>query len=223
MADISAQELKNAIKEILKGTDLSTVTAKSVRNKLEEKLDADLSSRRKEIDAIIMAEFEDQVSSEEVSEDEAPKASKRKAAENSDSEDVPEDKDDDYSPSRAKKAKKTKSKAKKKKNESGDDESDEDWGKKKKAPKKGGAKKQSAFTRSFKLSPELADVVGAEVMPRHEVVKKLWAVIKERELQDPKNKQFAICDEQLLKVFGIKRFRTFGMMKFLKDHFVEAV
>lgn len=223
MADISAQELKTAIKEILKGTDLSTVTAKSVRSKLEEKLDTDLSTRRKEIDAIIMAEFEDQVSSEEVSEDEAPKASKRKAADNSDSDDVPEDKDDDYQPSSAKKTKKTKSKAKKRKNESGDDESDEDWGKKKKAPKKGGGKKQSAFTRSFKLSPELADVVGAEIMPRHEVVKKLWAVIKERELQDPKNKQFAICDEQLLKVFGIKRFRTFGMMKFLKDHFVEAV
>merc|ERR1719505_257728 len=83
--------------------------------------------------------------------------------------------------------------------------------------------KKSAFTKSFKLSAELADVVGSDVMPRHEVVKKLWAVIKERELQDPKNKQFAICDDQLQKVFGIKRFRTFGMMKFLKDHFVEAV
>lgn len=66
----------------------------------------------------------------------------------------------------------------------------------------GGRGKKSAFTKSFKLSPELADVVGADVMPRHEVVKKLWAVIKERELQDPKNKQFAICDDQLLKVFG---------------------
>ena len=39
-------------------------------------------------------------------------------------------------------------------------------------------------------------------MPRHEVVKKLWQVIKERNLQDPANKQFAICDDQLLKVFG---------------------
>ena len=39
-------------------------------------------------------------------------------------------------------------------------------------------------------------------MPRHEVVKKLWAVIKERELQDPANKQYAICDDQLLKVIG---------------------
>jgi len=226
MADISAKELKDAIKEILKGADLSAVTAKSVRSKLEAKLDSDLSSRRKEIDAIIMAEFEDQVSSEEASEDEAPKTNKRKPADDSDSGDAPEGKDDDYQPGSAKKAKKPKTPkskaAKKRKNDSDGDSADEDWGKRKKPKKVGGPKKQSAFTRSFKLSPELADVVGADIMPRHEVVKKLWAVIKERQLQDPKNKQFAICDDQLLKVFGIKRFRTFGMMKFLKDHFVEA-
>lgn len=66
----------------------------------------------------------------------------------------------------------------------------------------GGRGKKSAFTKSFKLSPELADVVGSDVMPRHEVVKKLWAVIKERDLQDPSNKQYAICDDQLLKVIG---------------------
>lgn len=40
-------------------------------------------------------------------------------------------------------------------------------------------------------------------------------------LQDPKNKQFAICDEELMKVIGVKRFRTFGMMKYLKNHFVD--
>lgn len=39
--------------------------------------------------------------------------------------------------------------------------------------------------------------------------------------QDPKNKQFAICDDELMKVIGVKRFRTFGMMKYLKSHFVD--
>merc|ERR1712240_680675 len=101
-----------------------------------------------------------------------------------------------------------------KKRKAADDDSDEDWGKKKKKSGGGGRKGgKSAFTKSFKLSAELADVVGADVMPRHEVVKKLWAVIKERELQDPKNKQFAICDDQLLKVFGklpgIKRYMLY--------------
>ncbi|KAG0719242.1 Upstream activation factor subunit spp27 [Chionoecetes opilio] len=135
--------------------------------------------------------------------------------------------DDDYEPGSKKLARKPKASPKKRKTDE-DDDSDEDWGKKKKLSvpaKKGpaaGRGKKSAFTKSFKLSPELADVVGSDVMPRHEVVKKLWAVIKERELQDPANKQYAICDDQLLKVIGVKRFRTFGMMKHLKDHFLEA-
>lgn len=72
----------------------------------------------------------------------------------------------------------------------------------------------------MQLSPELASLMGEETLPRHEVVKKVWALIKERNLYDPKNKQFAICDADLLKVIGVKRFRTFGMMKYLQPHFI---
>jgi len=160
-------------------------------------------------------------SDEEQSEEEVPKGK-----DESESEPESEGKgDDDYEPGK-KSARKPKASPKKRK-ASDDDDSDEDWGKRKKvreqnAKKGGGRGKKSAFTKSFKLSPELADVVGSDVMPRHEVVKKLWAVIKERELQDPSNKQYAICDDQLFKVIGVKRFRTFGMMKHLKDHFLEA-
>ncbi|XP_042890339.1 upstream activation factor subunit spp27-like isoform X3 [Penaeus japonicus] len=212
---------------ILKGADLETLSAKKVRQQLEQELGVDLSDRKKEIDAIIMADVEDQVNShseeEEVSEEET-----NKGKDESESEPEPDDKagdDDDYEPG-AKKPRKPKASPKKRR-ASDDDDSDEEWGKRKRSPAKkggggGGRGKKSAFTKSFKLSPELADVVGADVMPRHEVVKKLWAVIKERELQDPKNKQYAICDDQLLKVFGVKRFRTFGMMKHLKEHFLEA-
>ncbi|XP_066964480.1 uncharacterized protein Non2 isoform X10 [Macrobrachium rosenbergii] len=203
--------------EILKGADLDTLSAKKVRQQLEQKLGVDLSSRKKDIDEIIMADVEqaNSHSEEEVSETEQK---------------VGDDDDDDYEPG-AKKVKKPK--AKKRKASDDEDDSDEEWGKKKKvlaaeSPKKagggggGGRGKASAFTKSFKLSDELAAVVGADVMPRHEVVKKLWAVIKERNLQDPGNKQFAICDDQLFKVIGVKRFRTFGMMKHLKNHFLEA-
>ncbi|XP_071528743.1 uncharacterized protein [Panulirus ornatus] len=179
MAQISRETLKKEISAILKVADLDTISAKKVRQQLEERLGVDLLSRKKEIDALIMADVEDQANSqsdEEVSEEEVPKGKE-------DSESEPE--------SESRKA-------------------------------SGGRGKKSAFTKSFKLSPELADVVGSDVMPRHEVVKKLWAVIKERELQDPENKQYAICDDQLFKVIGVKRFRTFGMMKHLKDHFLEA-
>ncbi|XP_064080443.1 uncharacterized protein LOC135197268 isoform X3 [Macrobrachium nipponense] len=217
MVSISRETLRSEIAQILKGADLDTLSAKKVRQQLEQKLGVDLSSRKKDIDKIIMADVEqaNSHSEEEVSETEQK---------------VGDDDDDDYEPG-AKKVKKPK--AKKRKASDDEDDSDEEWGKKKKvlaaeSPKKaaggggGGRGKASAFTKSFKLSDELAAVVGADVMPRHEVVKKLWAVIKERNLQDPGNKQFAICDDQLFKVIGVKRFRTFGMMKHLKNHFLEA-
>ena len=60
----------------------------------------------------------------------------------------------------------------------------------------------------FRLSPALAEVVGAAVMPRLEVVKTLNALIKKRKLQDPKDTQFVICDEQLLKLFGELHFSS---------------
>lgn len=82
---------------------------------------------------------------------------------------------------------------KKGKKKGSDSDSDEDWGKNKKAPgstaKKGGGGgggggkgKGGGYTRAITLSPELAAVVGAEQMARHEVVKKVWSIIKERNL-----------------------------------------
>lgn len=63
--------------------------------------------------------------------------------------------------------------------------------------------------------------MGSESLPRHEVVKKMWQLIKDRNLYDPKNKQYAICDPDLYKVIGVKRFRTFGMLKYLRNHFID--
>merc|ERR1711890_184782 len=84
----------------------------------------------------------------------------------------------------------------------------------------GGKKKETEFTKTCKLSVNLAALMGQDEMPRHEVVKRMWAIIKERNLYDPKNKQFAICDPELHKIMGVKRFHTFGMMKYLKNHFI---
>jgi chromatin remodeling complex protein RSC6 len=46
----------------------------------------------------------------------------------------------------------------------------------------------------------------------------MWAYIKENKLQDPKNKQMIKCDEKLSKIIPTKKFRGFGMTKYLKDH-----
>jgi len=175
----------------------------------------------KEIHASTMPGVEETShSEEEVSEEEAPP--KKESGSEFDPEE--DDGDADFEPAAKKVVKKPAKKTKKRKGADADDDSaDEDWGKKKKKKAAPGAKrKNTGFTKPYKLSEALADVVGADVMPRHEVVKKLWAFIKERELQDPKNKQFIICDEQLEKVIGVKRFKAFGMMKYLKEHFLGA-
>ncbi|VVC39243.1 SWIB/MDM2 domain,SWIB domain,DEK, C-terminal [Cinara cedri] len=154
---------------------------------------------------------------------------KRKKADSSDesagSDDDDGDKNDgDYSPKKGTPSKKKAPAAKRGRKKKDDSDSDEEWKSAKKGAKKaGGAKRgaNSGYTKSITLSPELASLMGTEALPRHEVVKKMWAIIKERNLYDPTNKQYAICDDDLMKVIGVKRFRTFGMMKFLKNHFIS--
>nr|CAD7459277.1 unnamed protein product [Timema tahoe] len=107
--------------------------------------------------------------------------------------------DEEYSPKKGKgasPAKKGKAGGKKKKRGS-DSDSGEDWAKTSRGsrgssgaggqggptPKKGGAKRAGGgYTRAYTLSPELASVVGQDSMARHEVVKKIWAIIKEKNL-----------------------------------------
>lgn len=197
--------------EILENADLSKTTSKSVRLTLEKKLNCELLARKKEIDDLVMDFAQSQASDNDNAEsEEEAKPPKRAAAAAPKKRKQASSDDDDKS--------------------SDDSDSDASYKKKKKpAAKKakaaGGASKPkgkgNGFTRPYKLSADLAAVVGADALPRHEVVKKVWAIIKSRNLYDPKNKQFAICDAELQKVMGVKRFRTFGMLKYLKNHFID--
>ena len=64
------------------------------------------------------------------------------------------------------------------------------------------------------LSPELSVVCGgATSLPRPQVVKSLWAYIKEKKLQDPKDGRVIHCDEQLKRVMHVD---TIDMMKMNK-------
>ena len=77
--------------------------------------------------------------------------------------------------------------------------------------------KGSGLTKPMKLSPELASLIGAkkeEKLSRPEVVKRLWAYIKEKKLQDPQNKQFFVPDKTMEPIFGKERIRAFGMAKY---------
>jgi chromatin remodeling complex protein RSC6 len=80
-------------------------------------------------------------------------------------------------------------------------------------------KTNSALEKPVKVGPDLVAVIGEGPMPRTEVTKKIWAYIKERNLQDPQNKRNINADENLKKVFGGKDTVTmFEMTKLVSQH-----
>lgn len=80
-------------------------------------------------------------------------------------------------------------------------------------------KANSAFMKPLNVSAELAAVVGPGPMPRSEVVKKLWAYIKGKNLQDPQKKRNINADEALKVVFGGKAtVDMFEMTKLVSKH-----
>ena len=70
MADISKAELKKEIQVILKDADLDNTSAKKVRLELQEKLDCDLTERKKEVDQLVMEVIDEEEGSEEEEEEE---------------------------------------------------------------------------------------------------------------------------------------------------------
>ncbi|GMR41940.1 hypothetical protein PMAYCL1PPCAC_12135 [Pristionchus mayeri] len=92
----------------------------------------------------------------------------------------------------------------------------------KKTKKEPGAKKRKItslgrFSKVQFCSDELMAITGQRYMIRSEVVKAIWNYIKTNNCADPKNRQFAICDDVLKPIFKRNRFKSFGMMKLLSD------
>ena len=84
-------------------------------------------------------------------------------------------------------------------------------------------KANPALMRPYKVSSELAAVVGAGPMPRSQVVKKMWEYIKKNNLQNPKNKRNIIADDKLKAIFGGKGEVTmFEMAKLVNNHLTAA-
>lgn len=51
-----------------------------------------------------------------------------------------------------------------------------------------------------------------------QVVKKLWLYIREKNLQNPKNKRKILCDEALHGIFRVRSIDMFQMNKALSKH-----
>jgi upstream activation factor subunit UAF30 len=86
------------------------------------------------------------------------------------------------------------------------------------APPSAGGKEPNALQKPLQPSKELAAVVGAEPLPRGEVVSKVWAYIKQHALQNPEDRREILADEKLEAVFGMKKVTMFEMNKHLAQH-----
>ena len=75
-----------------------------------------------------------------------------------------------------------------------------------------------ALLKPLKPSKELAAVVGAEPLSRPDAVSKVWAYIKQHDLQNPKNRREIVADNKLRAVFGKEKVRMFEMNKHLAQH-----
>jgi chromatin remodeling complex protein RSC6 len=80
------------------------------------------------------------------------------------------------------------------------------------------AGKSNALSRPVQPSAELAQVVGSEPLPRSEVTKRIWAYIKEHNLQNPENKREIIADSKLQPIFGTDKLDMFQMTKAVNKH-----
>ncbi|KAI0021711.1 hypothetical protein F4780DRAFT_277025 [Xylariomycetidae sp. FL0641] len=84
------------------------------------------------------------------------------------------------------------------------------------SPKK--RKAGGGFQKPFNLSNPLAELCGEPQLSRPQVVKKLWAHIKENDLQDPNDKRQIRCDEKMLAIFKLSKVDMFQMNKLVGKH-----
>jgi chromatin remodeling complex protein RSC6 len=76
-----------------------------------------------------------------------------------------------------------------------------------------------ALSKPVKPDAQLAAVVGADELPRPEVVKRLWKYIKAEGLQDQTNRRMINADEKLRPLFdGRAQVNMFEMTKLVSKH-----
>eukprot|EP00555_Chaetoceros_dichaeta_P001460 CAMPEP_0198277504 /NCGR_PEP_ID=MMETSP1447-20131203/65883_1 /TAXON_ID=420782 /ORGANISM="Chaetoceros dichaeta, Strain CCMP1751" /LENGTH=328 /DNA_ID=CAMNT_0043972525 /DNA_START=95 /DNA_END=1081 /DNA_ORIENTATION=+ len=76
----------------------------------------------------------------------------------------------------------------------------------------------------WRLSEELASIVGKEILPRPQVTKELWAYIKRNDLQKSGDRRKIVCDEALKGIMdGNEEVTMFSMNKYITPHLVEKL
>ncbi len=83
-------------------------------------------------------------------------------------------------------------------------------------------KKNTLNQKKYIPSKELATLIGAQPITRPEATKKIWKYIKEKNLQDPKDKRKIIPDNAFAKFSKTKEpINMFHLVKILSEHLLE--
>ncbi|GLT66214.1 hypothetical protein SLA2020_385930 [Shorea laevis] len=202
---VSDSELIARLREFLRESDLNTTTTAIVRRKLEEDFGVDLSDKKKfireQVDLYLQtqvenAEEEEQEEDEEEEDGDQMEKVKSEESGGSDATDDGVDAGDNEGTSKGKRSSKKRSKERNHEVK----------------------RKAGGFCKLSSLSPQLQDLLGVPALARTEVVKQIWAHIREKNLQDPANKKTIICDEPLRALFGVQSIDMFQMNKALSKH-----
>jgi len=96
--------------------------------------------------------------------------------------------------------------------------------KEEKENKKKGKKRRVGTQAPFRLSEDLAAIVGTDILPRPQVTQALWVYIKRHDLQNPEDKREIMCDDMLKKVMdNNEKVTMFTMNKHITKHLVEKL
>ncbi|KAG6663201.1 hypothetical protein CIPAW_02G010400 [Carya illinoinensis] len=202
---VSDSELIVRLREFLQSSDLNTTTTATVRRRLEADFGVDLTDKkafiREQVDVFLQSLHDKTEEAEEVAEAEVDEGGTDDRTENAKSEETDgsgsKDEDDEEEVQQTNNGK-GKRRSNKHKNE---------------VKKRGGG-----FSKLCSLSPQLQEFLGESEMARTEVVKQLWAYIRENNLQDPNNRRNINCDEPLRALFSVKSINMFQMNKALSKH-----
>ncbi|KAG1155749.1 hypothetical protein G6F37_008259 [Rhizopus arrhizus] len=85
-------------------------------------------------------------------------------------------------------------------------------------------KRNTGLSKPLILSASLSVIMGGDKeLSRPEIVKRLWTYIKTNQLQDPADRRFILCDNNLRSIFQKDRVNSFGMNRDLTAHLTKKV
>lgn len=181
----SDEDITSGVENILQETwDLDNITLNSLRITLEAKFECDLSDRKEVLKLALQNYIESMQEAEEPVSELVPTGN---------ADDAGNDDEDDSGEGTERRGTKRKRSSKKKDGNG----------------KKGGG----GFAAEAQLSADLAEFLGCDSLPRTEVTKRMWAYIKQNNLQNtaPKKGREILCDAKLEKLFKRKKIDMFKM------------